>query len=106
MIYMKEGDTSPALQVTLKDSAGSAVDVTGATVRFHMRPAGSTTTKVDAAATIVTAASGIVKYSWASGDTDTLGVFQGEFEVTYANSAIERFPNDGYLEITIKDNIA
>ena len=106
MFYIKENDTSPVLEVTLQDSDGDAVDVTGATVRFHMRAIGSTTAKVNAAATIVTAASGVVRYTWQTGDTDTIGEFEGEFQVTFGGGAVQSFPNDGWLRISILDDIA
>ena len=48
--FIKQNDTSPALKATLKDGLDAAVDLTGASVRFHMRPTGDTTAKVDAAA--------------------------------------------------------
>lgn len=104
--YIKQDDTSPELQATLKDADGTAIDLTGATVRFHMRQSGSTTAKVDAAATVVTAASGIVKYTWSAADTDTEGRFEGEFEVTYADGSIETVPNTGYIPIRIRGDIA
>ena len=103
--YVKQNDTSPAMQATLQDADGNAVDLTGATVRFHMRAIGGTTVVVDAAATVVTAASGIVKYEWDAADTDTIGSYQAEFEVTYADSSVETFPNDGYIRVEIIDDI-
>ena len=106
VFYIKENDTSPEYQTTLQDASGTAVDVTGATIRFHMYTQDKTTAKIDAAATIVTAASGIVKYTWQAGETDTSGWYWGEFEVTYSDSSIETFPNDGYLSIKILPELA
>jgi len=48
---------------------------------------------------------GRVRYAWQTGDTDTPGTFQGEFEVTYSTGEIETFPNDGFLAIEIIDDI-
>ena len=48
---------------------------------------------------------GRVKYVWQTGDTDTAGTFQGEFEVTYTSGEIETFPNDGYIGIEVLDDI-
>lgn len=60
---------------TLTDSTGAAINLTGGTVQFRMRPLGSTTLKVDAAATIVTPASGSVSYAWQAADVNTAGLY-------------------------------
>lgn len=103
--YIKQNDTSPAMLATLQDADGNAVNVTGASIRFHMRAVGSTTVVVDEAVTIVTPLSGIVRYDWQAADTDTIGSYQAEFEVTYADSSVETFPNDGYIRVEIIDDI-
>ena len=90
---IKEGDTSPSIQITAQDSDGNAVDCTGATGRFHMTRFDAVATKIDAAATLVTAASGVWRYDWAVGDTDAPGVYEAELEVTYADATVETFPN-------------
>ena len=64
---IKTGDTSPSLLSSLEDGAGAAIDITGATVRFHMTAIGGTAAKVDAAAVIVDAAGGVVRYDWDRG---------------------------------------
>lgn len=102
---IKKNDTAPSLQRTLTDSDG-AIDLTGATVRFHMAATVGGTAKVDAEATIVTAASGIVKYDWASGDTDTTGSYYGEFEITYSDGSSETVPNPGFITINITADLA
>lgn len=62
---------------------GEPADLTGASgVVFKARAVGSTTFKVNAAGTIVTAASGIVRYSWAAGDLDTAAFYLGSWHVT------------------------
>lgn len=104
--YVKQNDTSPAMLATLQDADGNAVNVTGATVRFHMRAVGSTTIVVDEAATIVTDLDGLVRYDWQAADTDTIGSYQAEFEVTYSDGSVETFPNDGYIRVEITDDIA
>jgi hypothetical protein len=90
---------------TLQDANGTAVNLTGASVSFHMRAVGSTQTKVDSAATIVTAASGLVRYNWTAQNTNTVGSYQAEFQVTHADGSIETFPNDGYIPVQIIDDI-
>ena len=103
--YIKQNDTSPSMLATLQDANGNAIDLTSASVRFHMRAVGGNQVVVDEAATLVTAASGIVRYDWSAADTDTIGSYQAEFEVTYADASIETFPNDGYIRVEIIDDI-
>lgn len=103
--YVKQNDTSPSMLATLQDADGNAVDITGATVRFHMRKIGRADVVVDAAAAIVTPISGLVRYDWIADDTSEIGSYQAEFEVTYADASIETFPNDGYIRVEIIDDI-
>jgi hypothetical protein len=59
VFYIKRGDRGPSLEVTLQNPGGTAIDLTNATgVTFRM----TSSTPVDAAATIVDAAAGAVRY--------------------------------------------
>ncbi len=71
-----------------------------------MRRTGETTAKVDAPAVIEDADNGIVYYSWDAADTDTIGSYEAEFEVTFTGGEIETFPNNRYIEVEITDDIA
>lgn len=100
---LKANDTAPPLELyCLHD--GENVDITGASARFHMRPVGGAQS-VDAAATIVTAAEGLVRYSWQAADTDETGRFEAEFEITYSGGSVESFPNDGHITVIITDDV-
>lgn len=103
--YIKQNDTSPNLRAILKDGDEVAVNLTDATINFHMRTIGGTTAVVDASASIVDAVNGIVQYVWDAADTATVGSYQAEFEVTFAGGAIETFPNNGYIRVEITDDI-
>lgn len=103
---IKQNDTLPVITATLFDVNGSIVNLDGATVSFKMRQAGSTTAKVNASAAVADAAKGKVTYSWSASDTDTVGEFEGEFQVTYSGGGIQTFPNNKYIEIEITDDIA
>jgi len=103
--YIKENDTTPSIRATLKNGNDVAVDLTNATVRFHMRKFGKTSALVDAAAVIINAEAGVVQYNWIGSDTTATGSFQAEFEVTYPDSTIETFPNSDFIRITITDDI-
>lgn len=102
---MKRGDTAPSLRATLRNPDGTAVDLTGATVRFLMRDRTSGTVRVGSAA-IVTAASGIVQYDWQSADTATAGTYDAEFEATFPGGKIETFPNNGFFQVVLQGDIA
>jgi len=97
--YIKQGDTRPAIKAQLYNDS-SEVDLTGATVRFIMGGV------VDAAATVTSALTGAVQYQWETADTVDAGSFEGEFEVTFSDGRIETYPNNGYLDILITEQIS
>ncbi|MFP1646546.1 hypothetical protein [Pontitalea aquivivens] len=102
---IKQGDTSPALGFALEPAA--EVNLTGASVVFNMRPRRGDPTILRAPAIVVLATgTPTVRYDWASGDTGQSGTYEAEFEVTYADGAIETFPNAGYIRVEIADDIA
>lgn len=84
------------------------MDLTGATVRFVMKPENGTVLTVDGTADIDSdPTTGIVSYSWVApvgetpGDTDTDGEYEAEFEVTFADDSIQTFPNSRYLRVKV-----
>jgi hypothetical protein len=97
---IKAGDAGSVIEAVLKENAAE-VDLTGASVRFLMSDAQYGASKVNAPATIVTAAAGAVAYDWQPGDLDTAGGFLAEFEVTFADGSIATFPSAGYVEIRV-----
>ncbi len=101
--YIKLGNTSPILQQTLQDSAGVGVNLVSAAVRIHVNTINGTNI-IDAAATIVTAADGIVSYTFDG--TLTEGNYWYEFEATYSDSSIETFPNSGYNLLVVERVLA
>ena len=97
---IKQNDTSPSLQVTLRDSSLVVVNLTGATVRFHMKSVDGTL-KIDAPMTVTNDLGGVCQYNWQAGDTDTVGTYYVEFEVTYADASVETFPNNGSKTVKV-----
>lgn len=103
--WIKRNDTTPALDAILRDSDKVVVDVTGASIRFHMTSI-TGTLKVDKAGQVIDGAAGHVRYEWVAADTDTAGTYIAEWEVTYPNSTIETFPSDGYFEVEVVGDLA
>lgn len=97
---IKQNDTSPAIQATLQDSAGTAISLVGASVRFHMKSL-SGSVVVDSPMTVTNAAGGVVRYNWQTTNTQTAGTYYAEFEVTYSDMSVETFPNNDNIAIVI-----
>jgi len=97
---IKQNDTSPALQATLQDYSGTAINLVGASVRFHMKGLDGSLT-VDSPMTVSSSSGGVIRYSWQSSDTATAGTYNAEFEVTYSDLSVETFPNTGNIAIVI-----
>jgi len=83
-----KNNLSPSITDTIKVD-NQAFDLTGSTVSFRMRAAKSSTLKVDAAATIVTATEGKVRYDWGAADVDTAGEFYSWWRITLPSAKIQ-----------------
>ena len=101
--YVKQNDTSPSMLATLQDANGVAVDITRATVNFYMGNINGNL--VNSTATIVDAEAGQVRYDWVASDTANSGMYQAEFEVVYADTSKETFPNNSYISVVIKPDL-
>jgi len=97
---IKQNDTSPSLQATLKDASSNGIDLSGATVLFRMNSFDGTV-KVESNMSIVDADNGVVRYDWQPGDTDTNGTYLVEFRVTYVDGKVETFPNTERLSLIV-----
>jgi hypothetical protein len=106
-VKVVRNDTRPRT-FSLLDGNGNPLDVSGSTTLFKLRPAGSTTVKASVPCTLLTGkmledgatidatapynvagAGGRVRVDWTPTALDTAGEFEGEFEVTYADSSVE-----------------
>jgi hypothetical protein len=99
---IKQNDTLPTLTAVLKDANGTVVDLTNCTVTFKM--GSEIATKTSAAAAITSATQGGVSYQWSATDTDTAGVYLGEFEVVQASGLKETYPNNEPFRVVIRQD--
>jgi hypothetical protein len=103
---IKQHDTWPNWVGQLRDSTGSAVDLTNATSAKLMRrpnPAGSVQTLT--LSIVVPATLGQVMRDWQTGDNDTANVYDCEVEVTWNDGSIETFPNTGTYQMTVEADL-
>lgn len=104
---LRLGDTATPITATLTDEDGVPVNIQGATVKFRMWPEAGGTIKVNANATNAQVGDGSdgtrghVSYQWQTTDTDTAGDYLAEWQVTFANTRVQTFPNEGALHIVI-----
>lgn len=111
--FLNAGDTASPIFETLEDDTGAAVDIQGATVKITVTPIrGGTPIINDKAAVNLQVGDGSdgskgqVAYGqgaapYAAGETSTAGDYLYLWKVTFAGTAVQTFPNDGYRLLTI-----
>lgn len=109
--HIKQNDTSPKLTRTyFTDRDIDSTGVTVSSVSIHMAERDGGTVSLNSTATLEAedydTNSITVSYDWASGDTDTVGEYNVEFEITYSDGKVETFPKDGYIHLKISKEIA
>ena len=106
--YIKQGDTGLLIRSFCEDATGTPVDITGATVKFHMTNInGSATGALNASGTNENATStGRVSYTFTAGQTANAGLYIAEWEITFGGGAIQTFPNGRQMLIRILPQIA
>jgi len=97
----------PYLMLSIKDADGVAFDLTGASfAKFQMKDDEGNMKITDGSGTIVSPpTSGILKYQWQTGDTDTEGNFYAEFDIEYSAGDDLTVPVDGDILIMIKEDV-
>lgn len=97
-LTIKAHDNYPALNATLTAN-GTAIDLTTAiSVKIILK---GTTLLITGTCTIVTPASGIISYTWATTDLAVADTYQVEFEITWPSSKIQTVPNSGTNSILV-----
>lgn len=88
-----EGDLAESITVILRDAQG-VIDLTGASVKFRMGLGKPVAPKIFAAAVVVDAPTGRVRYDPVLGDTDTPGDYGMDFVVTLPSGKQVTCQND------------
>jgi len=102
-------DTAPPIESQLTDS-GIPVDLTDnvSNIHFYMEDKFDRVVISDdltGRVNIVSGTEGKVEYTWRSGDTDTVGVYNSEWQVLYDDGKIETFPSRGKIRVEIVEKI-
>jgi len=98
------GDTSPQIEVTLTREDGTTVDLTDATVYFHIRAKGSPDVTLTKTVVLSDAPNGTFAIVWATGDLDlAAGAYAAEIEVVTSEYRETVFD---LLQLQIRDDIA
>ncbi|MEM2906052.1 MAG: BppU family phage baseplate upper protein [Candidatus Bathyarchaeia archaeon] len=81
-LSVKRGNYGFALTFNVKNSDGSAKNLTGYTVTLKVWASGSESCKFTGTCTVTDAANGICTYTVANGDFATVGQYLAELELT------------------------
>lgn len=102
--YMKQHDLEPSLEVQLL-SGTTPVDLSQATTVQFLMASRKTGLKVSGAMTVADQTApttlGVVTYTWRAGDTDTVGDFNAEIQVTWAAEKPQTFPAHDYFIVSV-----
>lgn len=101
---IKQNDREPAFSAQLLENGSPMKNLAGASVKFLMKAESAPKAdppKVSAAATITDEELAMVQYDWATDDTDTVGLYRAEFEITYPNGRKRTVPTVDYLFVRV-----
>lgn len=91
MLTFVTGNTRPAILGVIHEEGDpdAVIDLTGCTVRFQMRKEDDRRFTVNAAAQIIDADTGAVKYQWATNDLNVPGIYLVQWEVSFADTSTQ-----------------
>ncbi len=107
--FIKRGDTNPPFDKRLRSESGEPEDLSAVDgVSFHLRDENYNTIVSDNTAgnvAITDAATGVVEYTWQTGDTSDIGSYKAEFVVDFGTDGTRSYPADGHYDIEITEDI-
>ena len=97
---IKRNDTSPAIRWELEDPDTNLV---GASVVFNMKNTVTGALVIDrgTAEVVEGADRPTLGYNWAEGDTAVAGLYEAEFEITFADESVETTPNSENIVVKV-----
>ena len=105
----KQRDTYRPIKVIATQSNGLPLNLTSATVTFWMRKVGTIDAEdvvIDGNGVNVTdPLRGKMQYEWASEELADLGHYEAEFRVTFEGGKRLTLPQDGYIIISVTDDV-
>lgn len=102
-LKLVQNDTRPILKFVITQN-GLPVDLTGATVKIYLINSDTSAVKINGSScTIIDAVNGVCRYSLTSTDTNTVGNYSGEVEITFSDGTKQT----GYKQfsVIIRDDI-
>lgn len=90
-IKLVQNDTRPYIRITLRDADGTAINVTGSTVNFKFRKAGTSETLFTVVCSQINGGGdGVVVFNFPVGGLDVEpGAYEGELEVDYGDGDVQ-----------------
>lgn len=109
--YLTQNDAGIQMTATLADATGAAIDLSDAdSVTFHLGTEGDPdNVLIEGLCTIVTPASGIVRYTFTAANTALLEggqTYDAEFQITWGSSVIRTVPSkSGGFKVVVKGEV-
>lgn len=101
----KAGETKPPFKATLFDPNGNPVDLTGCSAVFKIRTQDLATLVQSGTMTIdADPTTGKVSYTLSSSINEA-GIYAGLIVVTFADTSVQSFPQNGSLNIEIQKGL-
>ena len=109
ILYITQYDLQPYYYVTAQDQAGTAINLTGASIVCTMRNRRTREIVIDrqsAGISITGASTGQFEYRWQAGDTDLVGDYHIEFELTPTTGGKFTLPSRAHeAEVSIRESL-
>lgn len=104
--YLVQGDSGTTISEQLLDRDGNGVDLSGASVKYMLWIPGAAAATINAAATIVTAATGIVSFTPSAGQSAVVADYLEEWQVTFSGGLIQTYPAVRPHKVRIRGDLA